>query len=78
MNIQIVGAERDYYYDTVSHRFEKGKFVLQDVSDLTDMDIQEIENRIPKEIIKGKFSKATGLLDSSEPPTMLGSLKAPS
>ncbi len=54
----------------MSHRFEKGKCVLQDISDLTDIDIQEIETRIPKEIIKGKFSKATGLLDSSEAPTI--------
>lgn len=69
-SVQIIGAERDYYYDSISHRFEKGKFALLDVSDLTDNDIQEIENRIPREIVKAKFSKSTSHLASSEQPTI--------
>jgi len=66
-NAQIVGAERDYYYDTVSHRFEKGKFAIHDVSDLSSVDIQAIENRIPKEIVKGKYARSNDPLASSEP-----------
>jgi len=69
-SLQMVMAERDYFFDTVSHRFERSKFALQDVSDLDDHDIQEIEKRIPREIIKGKFKKATGVLSANEQPTL--------
>ncbi len=68
--IQLVGAERDYFFDTVSHRFEKRRFVLQDVSGLTDQDIQEIENRVPKELVTGKFQKNKDHLSSIEEPTL--------
>lgn len=46
-NIQIIAAERDYIYDSVAHRFAKRKFQIFDVSGLTALDVQGVQDKIP-------------------------------
>lgn len=46
-NIQIVSAERDYIFDSVAHRFPRGKFEIFDVSGLSDLDAQAVLDKIP-------------------------------
>lgn len=46
-NIQIVAAERDYIFDSVAHRFPRGKFDIFDVSGLSDLDAQAVLDKIP-------------------------------
>lgn len=68
--LQLVTAERDYYFDTVSHRFQKNRFEIQDITELSNRDIQEIERRIPNEIVKGKFTRDQGDLSVIDQPTL--------
>lgn len=49
-NIQIVAAERDYIFDSVAHRFARGKFDIFDVSGLSNLDVQAILDKIPSGI----------------------------
>lgn len=46
-NIQIVAAERDYIFDSVAHRFSRGKFDIFDVSGLSALDVQAVQDKIP-------------------------------
>jgi len=46
-NILIVAAERDYIFDSVAHRFTRGKFDIFDVSGLSELDIQAVLDKIP-------------------------------
>ena len=46
-NVQIVAAERDYIFDSVAHRFARGKFNIFDVSGLSRLDVQAILDKIP-------------------------------
>ncbi|MGJ0491192.1 SIR2 family protein [Methylobacter sp.] len=46
-NIQIVAAERDYIFDSVAHRFARGKFDIFDVSGLSLLDVQAVQDKIP-------------------------------
>lgn len=46
-NIQIVAAERDYIFDSVAHRFARGKFDIFDVSGLSELDVQAVLDKIP-------------------------------
>lgn len=54
-NIRVIAAERDYVFDSVSHRFPRNQFTLLDVSGLDDFDIQSVENTIPGDVKRGTF-----------------------
>jgi len=54
-NIQLVGFERDYYFEIVSHRIDRSRCSVIDVSDLTLADIQQIYERIPTDVRKPRF-----------------------
>ncbi len=49
-NVQIVGSEREYNFDIVSHRIDRKKCNILDVTELNDKDLQEIFDRIPSEV----------------------------
>jgi hypothetical protein len=49
-NIQLVGFDRDYNFDIVSHRVGKSVCQIIDVTELSSHDIQEIYFRIPQDI----------------------------
>lgn len=49
-NILIVGFERDYNFDLISHRLDKKKCNIFEITELTDVDIQNIYNQIPTKI----------------------------
>lgn len=46
-NVQVVGFDRDYNYDIVSHFFQGRSYELYNVTELSDKDIQEIVGRLP-------------------------------
>jgi len=52
-NIKVVGIDRGHNYGIVSHLFDRKKFEVINVTELTSMDIQGIYNSLPTEI-KGK------------------------
>ena len=54
-NVKIVGAERDYVFDSVAHRFTRHKFKILDVSGLNAVDTQAVEDRIPKDVIRRPY-----------------------
>ncbi|WP_250499655.1 hypothetical protein [Caballeronia sp. GAWG1-5s-s] len=68
--VKIIAAERDYYFDIVSHKFNKSEFTILDVSGLADSDIQEIQNLIPTDVSRRDFRRDLGDLDSQEQPTI--------
>jgi tetratricopeptide (TPR) repeat protein len=49
-NILVVGFDRDYNYEIVSHRLDRGRFNIVDVTEISDRDIQQIYSKIPTEI----------------------------
>lgn len=49
-NIRLVGFERDYNYEIVSHKIDKRNCKRIDITILPDKDIQEIFNKIPIEV----------------------------
>lgn len=46
-NFRIIAAERDYIFDSVAHRFSRGKFDIFDISGLSPIDVQSILDKIP-------------------------------
>jgi len=56
-NIIVVGFDRDYVFELASHRLLKHKCTVLDVTDLTDMDIQQIYLGIPQKIRNMRMSK---------------------
>jgi hypothetical protein len=54
-NILVVGFDRDYLFDIVSHRFDRSLFNVVDVTGLTEKDTQEIFTRIPPNIRPSKL-----------------------
>ena len=46
-NVQIVAAERDYIFDSISHRFDKKRYSVFDVTGLSEIDVQSVKNKIP-------------------------------
>lgn len=56
-NIRLVGFERDYNYEIVSHKVDK-KCRRIDITSLDDRDIQEIFNKIPVEVRTGELFKS--------------------
>jgi ABC-type hemin transport system ATPase subunit len=49
-NIILVGFDRDYVFELASHRLLQHKCTVLDITDLTDMDVQQIYSGIPKKI----------------------------
>jgi len=56
-NIRLVVADRDYKFDNVSHRLGKEAYNIFDVSDLDERDIQNIFERIPREVRRSMLNK---------------------
>jgi tetratricopeptide (TPR) repeat protein len=67
--IKIVASERDYIFDSVAHRFPSNKFLMLDISSLSAVDIQAIENHIPKDINRRNYIRPTDPLNSEADPT---------
>ncbi|NRF86047.1 hypothetical protein [Burkholderia gladioli] len=70
-NIKIVCAERDYVFDSVAHRFPKDKFTVLDVSGLTALDIQSVQDHIPNDVTRRPYDKPTDDLTMDVDPTFL-------
>lgn len=68
-NIQIVAAERDYIFDSVAHRFARGKFEIFDVSGLSNFDVQAILDKIPSGIQRLSNKQFQGPLTGNFDPT---------
>lgn len=68
-NIQIVAAERDYIFDSVAHRFARGKFEIFDVSGLSSFDVQAILDKIPSGIQRLSNKQFQGPLTGNFDPT---------
>lgn len=54
-NITLVGFEREYNFDHISHKLDRKKYGLLQVTAVSPQDIQEIFSRIPKEIRSQRF-----------------------
>lgn len=54
-NVQLVGSDRDYKLEVVSHKINKRLCQILDVTELSSHDIQEIFSRIPLEIKKSIY-----------------------
>ncbi len=55
-NLIIIGFERDYYFEIISHKLKKEKTKLIDITELSQIDLQQIYSRIPATIRKSPFS----------------------
>jgi tetratricopeptide (TPR) repeat protein len=73
-SISIVAAERDYVFDSVSHRFSK--FKILDISGLSDIDTQSVQNHIPKDIKRRPYLKDQNELDADTSPTLFDVITA--
>jgi hypothetical protein len=56
-NIITVGFDRDYIFELASHRLTRHKCVIEEITALTDMDIQQIYSRIPSDIRITKLAR---------------------
>ncbi len=56
-NIQIVGLERDYNYEIISHKISEQNFKRIDITALDDKDIQGVFDKIPDNIRKIMLSR---------------------
>lgn len=68
-SIRIIGAERDYIYDSVSYKFTNKNFEILDVSGLSEVDIQSIQNKIPNDVRKKAYKKPRDELIEDGAPT---------
>ncbi len=68
-NIKVVATERDYIFDSVSHRFPSRTFKLLDVSGLSEIDTQAVQNSIPNDVKRRLFSQTEDQLASGAEPT---------
>ncbi|MFZ3088587.1 MAG: SIR2 family protein [Methylotenera sp.] len=75
-NIKIIAAERDYIYDSVSYKFSNKNFEILDVSGLSEIDIQSIQNNIPNDVQKKAYRKTNDPLSADSAPTFLEVLTA--
>ena len=48
-HVLVVAADRHFNIETASHRFDKSQFSVVDISDLSQQDMQDIFNAIPRE-----------------------------
>ncbi|MCU1302938.1 MAG: hypothetical protein JWQ87_3222 [Candidatus Sulfotelmatobacter sp.] len=49
-NVQIVGIDRDYYFERISHLVPNSAVRIVEVTNLTDIDVQTIFSAIPQEL----------------------------
>jgi len=75
-NIKIVATERDYIFDSVSHRFPTRSFKLLDVSGLSEIDTQAVQNSIPNDVKRKLFSQSDDQLASGAEPTFFDVITA--
>ncbi len=68
-NIQVIAAERDYIFDSVAHRFPKGKFDVYDVSGLSPLDVQAVQDKIPAGVQRLSLQSLRDPLDGDFDPT---------
>ena len=68
-NIRVIAAERDYIFDSVSHRFSPHKFQVLDVSGLAPTDVQAVLDRIPAGVQRAAFVQVQDPLASDLDPT---------
>jgi hypothetical protein len=54
-NITLVGFDRQYNYEIISHRINRSEFEIYDITNLTLEDIQLIYSQIPSEVRKSKL-----------------------
>lgn len=54
-DIRIVGAERDYIFDSVAHRFKTRDFTTFEIYGLSPIDIQAVEENIPANLQRRNF-----------------------
>ncbi|MBP8809369.1 MAG: SIR2 family protein [Kofleriaceae bacterium] len=54
-NVTLVAFEREHNYEIVSHKLERSQYELLDVTDLSDVDIQEVFSRIAPEIRRHRY-----------------------
>ena len=55
-HVLVVAADRHFNIETASHRFDKSQFSVVDISDLSQQDMQDIFNAIPREMRKPALS----------------------
>ncbi len=68
-NVRIVCAERDYIFDSVSYRFPQARFDILDVSGLSPMDAQAVQQLIPNDIQRKTFEPTSDHLEGNSEPT---------
>jgi len=68
-NIKIVAAERDYVFDSVSHRFPRERFAILDVSGLNAVDTQAVQDRIPNDVNRRPYERRPNDFDMDVDPT---------
>ena len=49
-NIRLVGFDREYNFELISHRLQRNKFTIVDVTEISKRDIQELLEKIPERI----------------------------
>lgn len=62
-NILLVGFDRDYHYEFVSHKIDKRKCNILEVTALSDYDVAQIVLKIPNDIRKHSISSVTQVLN---------------
>lgn len=68
-NVKIVGAERDYVFDSVAHRFPRDRFSILDVSGLSPVDTQAVQDNIPNDVIRKSYEKMPDDFGANVDPT---------
>lgn len=66
-NVLLVGCDRDYNFEIVSHRLNRRNFNIVDVTDISEADFQEIMSHIPPSLprTKDKGMKPARIVDPS-------------
>lgn len=68
-NIIVVGFDRDYVFELASHLLTPNKCVIEEITALTEMDIQQIYSNIPQNIRITKLAKPA-MGDNMSPPSL--------
>jgi hypothetical protein len=74
-NICVICAERDYIFDSVAYRFPRGQFEILDVSGLSPIDAQAVQQLIPSDIHRRKFEPSEDNLTGFPEPTFYEVIK---
>lgn len=68
-NIKVIAAERDYVFESVAHRFPRRDFFELDISGLTAIDIQAVQDHVPNDVVRRQYEKALDELAGDADPT---------